>query len=227
MDLNKEIQIVTDKVISEKLPQLVEEKVTKMINDILEDVFRSYGDTAKAIKNKIEEKLDVNLQNFDLIDYNHLVSKTINDNLLEMVNIKPIMDLCQDAIGFVNQKTIRLSSIIEMFKDAAMEDDSDNEGEISIHIEQREGKDWTEVWLDAEADQNKENCGINFLISNSRKKIFCMRSGSHWSKQGEITPFKMYQLSKMEHKIFRIYSAQVEVEVDETDFDNSWSRNEY
>lgn len=227
MDLNKEIQIVTDKVIAEKLPQLVEEKVTKMINDVLEDVFRSYGDTAKAIKSKIEEKLDVNLQHFDLIDYNHLVSKTINDNLLKMVNIQPIMDLCQDAIGFVKQKTIKLSDIVEMFKDEAKEDNSEDQGEISIHIEQREDKDWTEVWLDIEEDQDKNNCGINFLISNSRKKIFIMKSGSHWSKQGEITPFKMEHLSRIEHKIFRLYSAQVEIEVDETDFDNSWYRNEY
>jgi len=228
MNLNNEIQVATDKFVAEKLPQLVEEKVSKMVDGILDDVFRSYSDTAKAIKAKIEEKLDVNLQQFDLIDYNHLVSKTINDNLLQTVNIQPIMDLCKDAIGFVNKKTIDLSEIVEMFKDSAMENDErEYEGEISVYTEVDEKYGWTEVWLDVDKDTKKENCGIKFIISDRTKRIFSFKSASYLSNLGNLTPSKMTQLSSLEHKIFRLYSAQVQIEVDETEFDNTWNRSEY
>jgi len=227
MNLNEEIQLATDKFVAEKLPQLVEEKVSKMVNDVLDDVFRSYSETAKAIKSKIEQKLDVNLQEFDLLDYNHLVSKAINDNLMQLVNVQPIMDLCQDAIGFVKQKNIKLSDIVEMFKNAAMEDNSEYEGEITVIIEVNEKHNWTEVWLDLDADTEKHKCGIKFIISDSRKKIFSFNSSSYQSALGNVTPSKITQLSTLEHKIFRLYSAQVEVVVDEVDFENTWYRGEY
>ncbi|TDD77098.1 hypothetical protein [Flavobacterium caseinilyticum] len=227
MNLNNEIQVATDKFLAEKLPQLVEEKVSKMVNDVLDDVFRSYSDTAKAIKSKIEEKLDVNLQEFDLVDYNHLVSKAINDNLMQLVNVQPIMDLCQDAIGFVKQKTIKLSDIVEMFKDAAMEDSSDSNGEITVIVEVDEKHGWTEVWLDLDANTKQHNCGIKFIISDSRKKIFSFKSSSYLSNLGNVSPSKMTQLSSIEHKVFRLYSAQVEVVVDELKYDNNWYRDEY
>lgn len=121
MNLNEQIQEATDKFITENLPELVSVKVSKMIDGILEDVFRSYGNVSKSIKEKIEENLDINLQKFDVVDYNHLVSKAINDHLLHHVNIQPIIDLCQDAIGFVNKKTITISEIANMFKQSAME----------------------------------------------------------------------------------------------------------
>lgn len=82
MDLNKEIQVITDKVILEKLPEMVEQHVTSMINSVVKDVFNGYSDTSKQLKKRIEETLKVNLEKFDLIDYNALVAKTINDNLL-------------------------------------------------------------------------------------------------------------------------------------------------
>lgn len=228
MNLNNEIQAATDKFVAEKLPQLVDEKVSKMVDGILDDVFRSYSDTAKAIKAKIEEKLDVNLQEFDLIDYNHLVSKSINDNLLQTVNIQPIMDLCKDAIGFVNKKTIELSEIVEMFKQSAMEqDETEYDGEISVYTEVNEKYGWTEVFLDVDADVKKENCGIKFIISDKTERIFSFKSSSYLSGLRNVTPSKMTQFSTIEHKVFRLYSAQVKVNVDETEFDNSWNRSEY
>lgn len=225
MDLNKEINAATDKFIAEKLPEMVEQKVTKMIDEVLNDVFRNYSDTAKNIKAKIEEKLDVNLQKFDLVDYNHLVSKAINDSLLKQVNLQPIMDLCQDAIGFVNQKTIKLSSIVQMFLDASMEsDERESDGEISLFINENEEYKWIEISIDAEADIDKEECGIRFLVSTDRKKIFSFSSKSYNSKLGKVTPAKITMLDHLEHKIFRLYSAQVEIEIDGYDFDTTWSR---
>ena len=225
MDLNQEIQKATDTYIIESLPKVVEEKVNKMVDGILQDVFSSYSTTAKSIKTKIEEKLDVNLKEFDLVDYNHLVSKAINDSLLELVNIQPIMDLCQDAIGFVKKKQIRLSEIVQMVIEASQEENNqDGSGEITVFVEENERHEWVEVWLDIREDTKKSECSIRFIVSTKRNNIFSFKTKSYLSELGSVTPSKMTQMHQLEHKIFRLYSAGVKVEVDDTDFSNSWDR---
>ncbi len=229
MDINKEIQIATDKFIEEKLPEMVAQKVTKMVDDILNDVFRSYSDVGKQIKEKIEKQLNVNLQEYDLVDYNHFVAKAINERLIGIINegsIKPIMELVEGTVGFLEKKTIKLSEIHQMFIDSSMEEnDQDAEGEISFHAVKNEEHGWTTVNVDTDANINAEDCALEFLINGERGTIFIFRAKSHWSKKGNLTPSKVTQLSNLEHKIFRLYSARVKVEIDDTKWlENSWSR---
>jgi len=107
MNINEEIQKATDKFVEEKLPEMVAAKVSSMMDGILSDVFRSYSDIGKKVKEKIEKGLDVNLQRYDLVDYNTLVSSAINNRLTQIVNenaINPIMQLVNETVGFVEQK---------------------------------------------------------------------------------------------------------------------------
>jgi len=226
MDINKEIQVATDKFVAEKLPEMVTEKVGKMVDSILEDIFRSYSDTAKSIKSKIEEKLDINLQKFDLVDYNHLVSKAISDQLVGIVNenaIQPILELTKDAIGFVKQKEIKLSQIHEMVLEEAKEECYDTSGHISFHVEENENNKWHTISFDIEKDQKEKECGVSFLVNESGS-IFCFRSGNFLQRKAEVTPARLTMLSSLEHKIFRLYSAGVKVIIDEYDFDNYWQK---
>lgn len=229
MDINKEIQIATDKFIEEKLPEMVAQKVTKMVDEILNDVFRSYSDVGKQIKEKIEKQLNVNLQEYDLVDYNHFVAKAINERLIGIINegsIKPIMNLVEGTVGFIEKKTIKLSEIHQMFIDSSMEEnDQEPEGQISFYATKNHEHGWTTVNADIEENVSEGDCALEFLINESRGSIFCFRTKSHWSKKSNLTPSKVTQLSNLEHKIFRLYSAQVKVEIDDNGyFENSWSR---
>jgi len=229
MDINLEIQTATDKFIAEKLPEMVAQKVTKMVDDILNDVFRSYSDVGKEIKEKIEKQLNVNLQEYDLVDYNHFVAKAINERLIGIINegsIKPIMQLVEGTVGFLEKKTIKLSEIHQMFIDSSMEEnDQDSEGEISFYATKNHEHGWTTISVDTDGNVNEGDCALEFLINENRGSIFCFRTKSHWSKKGNLTPSKVTQLSNLEHKIFRLYSAQVKVEIDDNGyFENSWSR---
>ncbi|MVX37248.1 hypothetical protein [Myroides sp. LoEW2-1] len=232
MNLNEVTQEAVNKVISEKLPEMVEKHVSEMIQDIIKDTFRSYGDIAKNIKTKIEETINVNLQEFDLIDYNALIAKTINDNLLQQVNLQPILDMTQSIVGFVNKKTISLDEIADLFKNAAMEYSNDYSGEISFHVIHNEGYNWIEVCADIEPDKNDSECAVRFIFSTSDTrygKIFSFKMKENYfdRNQSEITPSKMVGLRGIEAEIFRLYSAQVQI----TDYDDSisieWNREDY
>lgn len=229
MDINLEIQTATDKFIAEKLPDLVAQKVTKMVDEILNDVFRPYSDVGKQIKEKIEKQLNVNLQEYDLVDYNHFVAKAINERLVGLINegsIKPIMELVENTVGFLEKKTIKLSQIHQMFIDSSMEEnDQDAEGGISFYATKNHEHGWTTVSIDTDENVNEEDCALEFLINGERGTIFIFRTKSHWSKKSTLTPTKVTQLSNLEHKIFRLYSAQVKIEIDDNGyFENSWSR---
>ncbi|MDM1499082.1 hypothetical protein [Myroides odoratimimus] len=232
MNLNEVTQEAVNKVISEKLPEMVEKHVSEMIQDIIKDTFRSYGDVAKNIKSKIEETINVNLQEFDLIDYNSLIAKTINDNLLQQVNLQPILDMTQDIVGFVNKKTITLDEIADMFKSAAMKDNYDHNGEISFHVNYNEEHKWIDVYADIEADKKESDCAVRFTISTSDSrdgKIFIFKIKDQYfdKKQLEVTPSKMVNLCGIEAQIFRLYSAQVQITDYNDSISNEWYREDY
>lgn len=228
MDINKKINEITDKIIDDKLPEMAEKHVTSMLNEIMSDIFRSHSDTAKAIKKKIEEKLDVNLQKFDLIDYNALIAKAINDSIVQQVNIQPIMDLTRDAVGFINKKSITLTEIAHMIKNAAMEDSNDNDGNISMFVSRNSVYKWVEVYVDIEEKKAAKDCGLHFIFNEKENRgyIFSFHTSDYWSGRGPITPARIASLSSIEHKIFRLYSAQVEIVADDDDIDTYWSRND-
>ncbi len=229
MDINQTIQEAIDKLIQEKLPAMVAAKAEKLLNELLGDIFRSYSDMGKQIKEKIEKQLDINLQQFELADYNVIVSKAINERLAGLVNedaIKPIMSLVQDAVGFMEKKTIKLSEIWEMIKQASMdEDESEMDGQLSFYAEKNHEHDWVDVCFDIDGKKSQHDCAIHFMVSGKNGgTIFSFHTGNYRQKKGSMTPARMTMLDQLEHKIFRLYSAQVKIEVDETDFENDWSR---
>jgi hypothetical protein len=232
MDINEEILKVTDKIIAEQLPVMLEKSVTNMLEQVLKDLFSSYSKTSKDVKEVIEKSLNVNLQKYDLIDYNALVAGAINNHLVKCVNensIEPIMKMVESATGFIEKKKMKMSEIHEMIIGASKDyNDDDSSGEISFYIDNNEEHGWYTVSYDIEKDVDKKDCSIEFLVSSrgSLKTIFTMRTKSYSSKKGNLTPTKIMNLSNLEHKIFRLYSAQVEIEVNETDFDNTWYRYE-
>ncbi|SDZ91388.1 hypothetical protein SAMN05443667_101270 [Flavobacterium gillisiae] len=230
MHLNSEIQKAVDKVVSEKVPEMVEKHIETMINSVVKDIFCSYGDTSKELKKRIEETLKVNLQEFDLIDYNALVAKTINDNLLQQVNLQPILELTQNIVGFVNKKEIRLQEIADMFIEASQEkNDQSGEGNITFIVNENREHNWVEIYADIDPDIEEYKCAIKFIFSTKGDRkggIFTFKTkDDHWdSTQKPVSPSRLVSMRNIEAKIFRLYSAQVKI----TDFDytpsNYWDR---
>lgn len=215
MDFTKETNAVLQKLIVEKLPTIIEEKAGKMVEDIVRDIF-GYGDVKKQIKEKIEKSINVNLQEFDLIDYNALIAKTINENLVQQINLKPILDMTQDIIGFVDNKEIRLEDIVEWFVEASKEEnETDGEGQVTFITEEKEGN-YISVYADIEPNKDKRSCSVQFCFSTdgSREgKIFLFKNKEeYWDvKLKNISPSRLVNMNSISHKIFRLYSAQVRI----------------
>lgn len=217
MNFTEETNKALEKVISEQLPQLIEQKSSKMIESIVDDIFR-WGNVKDSIKKKIEESINVNLQRFDLIDYNALIAKTINENLLNQVNLQPILDMTQDILGFVNKKEIKLDEVADLFIKAAMqEDEQEHEGEITFLVEKSAKYDWITIHADINPDVPDYKCHIKFIISNDGDdrdgKIFSFKTKDEYydQKQKETSPSRLTSYRGIEAEIFRLYSGQVKI----------------
>lgn len=211
MDFTKETQIAIAKVIEEKMPEMIALRTENMIQDIVKDIF-SYGDVRKNIKKKIEESINVNLQEFDLIDYNVLIANTINGNLVKQINMDPIIEMTKEITGFVNKKQITLQEIADFVIEASQqENESEGEGEITFNVDYKD--DYIVVSLDLEPKTNRESCTVELCISQKTERIFMFRNKrDYWdSSLKKITPMRLTKLDQIEHKLFRLYAAGVKV----------------
>lgn len=231
-DFQDEINTITAKILKEKLPGMIETKVEAMLDDIIDDLFKSYSDTGKAVKEAIANKLKVNLDQYDLIDYNALVAKIINDKLMDNVNMTmaPIGELIDKTVGIINKKEWKLSEMVAMFIKPHEEHDGcfcssdDMEGEISLHITKEEKHDWWKICIDPEENVTPERCAIEFLISGSTGHIFLFKNQDHFNKSAEISPMRMATLGNIEKAIFRIYSSGATITVDPDMCETHWSK---
>ncbi|WP_347219314.1 hypothetical protein [Chryseobacterium sp.] len=227
MDFNKETNLALEKVIAEKLPQMIEDKTSKMIEDIVSDIFR-WGNVKDSIKKKIEESINVNLQKFDLIDYSGLIAKTINENLVNQINLQPIIEMTQDIVGFVNAKEISLYEINQMFIEAAMADnEEDGEGEITFIVDDEDFSryKWVKVYADIETDKDKRACAFEFTITAREEgaSIISMYVND-WRGRKTICPELMTRLHGLEAKLFRLYSSGVKITNLDERMETYWSR---
>lgn len=228
MNLNEEISNATALLVKEKLPQMVEKHVGAMVDDILKDMFSYSSSTRKQVKEAIQAKLNINLEEFDMLDYNALVSKAIGNKLAHLVQteaIEPVMKLVQNTVGYMDKKQWKLSEIFSKLKDTVIESSYEDSGDFTFKMKFNEKHSWVEVFFDAEADKEDNECDVRFIVNtDSHKRIFIFNCRSHWSAMGEISPSKLTQLGDAESFIYRLYAAQIEVEVDDFDAETEWQK---
>ncbi len=227
MDLNKEIQIATDKIIKEQLSTMVESKVSKMVDDVLKDIFSSYGETAKAIKTKIQDGLNVSLLEFNLTDYNVMVAKTIASQLEKEIDTNPIAEIVKGLIGKSDLKQIKIYDLCEKIKEIAMEKDEDQnwEGDISFFVNEDNKHGWIEISADTEADKCSNKCSIRVLVSESTGRIFSMSTRNFLSETKEVSPSNILHLNELESLFFSLYNNQVHIINDFEEPDTNWCRD--
>lgn len=228
MDINAKVNEITNKIIEDKLPTIIEEKVTGMLTSIVDDIFRSYGDTAKKIKETIQEKLDISLENLKMDEYNVIVADIINRELTENIQIStgPLKEMIRETVGHLSKKDWKLSEIVSRFESIAMEAtySDNNEGEFTLHVKTNSENKWTEVAFDVDANVAEYDCGIRFIVSASSNRIFSFHYKDWRHDQKEVNLSRLLAMSHAEREIFRLYNNNCKIEIDDTDFETTWSR---
>lgn len=234
MDINKQIQEISDRVIEEKLPSIIEKQITDTLTKTVQDVLGDWSDFKKKLKTTIGERLNVSLDNLKLIDYSEFITNVVEQEISTTKEeaIKTIRDRIKDIVGVSDVKEIKISDLAEkLTEQCAAEDFGEMEGEISFHCFYNERHQWHSIYIDAEADKEPKDCTIEILISDSGSRkgnAFLFKFNDNWSYQlAKLTPASLTRLSRFELYLFRLINSDVKFIVDPEDVNKEWYKYEH
>lgn len=119
MDLNNMVNQALTNIHSEGLVEkIVRNKLEKTIESIIDDIFSSYGDFGKQLKEHVKQHFSINLGVLDLPSYNTLIAQVIKEKLDEITHIQGVEKLKEqmDRMLADVKPEYKLSELINSWK---------------------------------------------------------------------------------------------------------------
>ena len=119
-------------VASGKLDQMIETKLDKCIDDILDNMLRSYSDFGKSLREGIGNSLQVNVEELGLSGYNSIISGMIKAKVESAITGTWRVQLEADIDTMLRAapETIKVSEIAEKIR----EENEDNAREEGVGV---------------------------------------------------------------------------------------------
>lgn len=219
------------------LENAIAKQVDEMINTVCRDVFRSYGDVGKALKEKLTAAIAPKIEDLtDLPPYHDMVmarlklaAKDFHDNrLVEAVDaeLKKVMEELPTEATF--------SWIMKEMIDSAREEQEESEGELTLIIENNTDG-FIHVCIDKKSRIGKYQCDIRFQARQVNRdnsdeapkfEIFALNiDGRDKSRYGTALAFGTHY--QFEKKLINLYALKGTITMDEGldayNYNSSWS----
>lgn len=122
------------------IEKLIEEKLRETVGSIVHEQLRSYSDFGKALQEKIDKELSIDLKNVTFTEYNKVVLNLIEGQVNHAVTGEALEKLKSDInkLFAPPPKEIKLSEVVDKFKEESMEWGHDDAEQIALIIEPRE-----------------------------------------------------------------------------------------
>lgn len=229
IDLNKLVNDALVKLEEEKfIEQVVQKRLEKTIEDIIDDTFRSWSDFGKNLKEHINNNLNIDLKNLKLQEYNTLVLKAVQEELDKNITVQGIDKIKESVNEMLNdvKPEYELSEIISKLKDENIKEEYeyDEDDQIDLIIEEA-SYGYVHIYM-----QNQQDSGYSSYLSGNSKysydyQIDLDKEGKPYSvkfKGKEIDTKKicggLYGLDRL---LFKIYASGSKIILDHgTDADN-------
>ncbi|MEZ7226031.1 hypothetical protein NO989_04520 [Alteromonas sp. DY56-G5] len=218
--------ILNEKIKDGAVEKAIEVKVDEFIKRVADDVFSSWGDLSKLMKEKMTEAIMPTAESLgDIPKYHDFVSKRLklaaqsfyDDKLVEVLDseLKEIMSEVPDVIN--------LSWLVEKIVDVAREDES--EGKISLHINKSYSSYW--IAIDKESDKSEYQCDFRIGLREDSKTgkltIFSLKvDGEDCRKSIALGPF--YRFEKI---LYNAYVTNAEFALDKGQFADDYETEWY
>ena len=219
--------------INEKLRPAMAAKVEKMMDGVMNEVFKSWGDVADQVKAAIQGGLQISIDRLELKEYNALIAHNIqhevNKGLSESVT-KNISDIVRQLIGAPGKEKISAYDFINLFVTAHMEDNHEYSGRFTFHHEHDEHYGWHELWIDKEEDTDRRSCAVRMLVSGDSGRIFSVSFNDYHAK-GDPSNTPPKSLGVFQSIVMRLYNGGTKLDDlgDLYDFDEGgnyeWERD--
>jgi len=230
-DLEQHVTDAVKKLVTEgKMAAMVEAHVAKMRDSILAAALRSYGDIGKQSQEAVKTAIAIDPSALGLCGYNQTVLAIVKQKLdaaVQKIGVEKLSKDMDDLLGTCAPETVKLSVLVEQFKEWAAGHGSESQCTI-IFEESQYGSRW--LYLDQDSKNGKYDCRFSMLIPDKDGAGgTCTTTGTTPSLckikgRDPKQTFIMGTLCGFERTLFQMYAAGTKIIVDETEFDNSLER---
>lgn len=203
--------ILQQRISDGALEKAITEKVDRMIDDVVSDAFRSYGDIAKSMKEAITASITPNLNDIGRFPaYHHFVMQSLNaavtrfqDEKLQAVIDKEMEELFKEL-----PEQLTLSWVLEQIKEQVKgDDDEDRDGhDLTLIIDGE--RSFKRIYISKEEGRDKYRC--EYRIDIHHGEIYSVKvDDKEVSKSLCVGP-----LYHFEKAIFNAYVMRAELILD-------------
>lgn len=232
MDLENSIKnVIQQKLEDGTIETIIAAKLEKGVNDAMDDLFRSYGDVGKVIKDKVKEVMVPAIENHDFS--NHLTK--LDSILTEIVNStalaenKKLLENFKELMIEEKRKEIKTSELFEQWckyvednvSTSGLEVNTDDSPtyesvEVAMSVEYEENRSWSDfekadIVFECEHDED-----MNFSVPISRWKKY---DGDKWKIDYKATPdiISLKHMKDFELFLIKLQKAYINLFIDDED----------
>lgn len=195
---------------SEKPVDLIDTAIEKLMKDLMENAFRSYGDFADKMKDAIKAALPANVQDFiQLEKYNAIIAETLRKRWIEAAQDSSLVDNANKVIdqvlshdGLID-KEIKLSKLIELFISEHKEQASEGHWEAPEFRIQKGDDGFIHLYFDPQPEESWRQDGYN----RGSRSDYQLMHALHMRIEETIEPDQSWK--RAEHK-GHVYSAKLD-----------------
>ena len=225
MDLNVMIDDSLSQLKEEGyVEKVVRNQLQKTIESVIADTLREYGDFGKALKTRVDDLLQINLDNLDLPSYNHLIVKTIQGHLDAVLHEQGVNRMKEqlDELLLTSKDEYKLSELIKELSEEI--DDLDELGFEETHkmtlIIDNESRYTTWIYFDANSNVPKYDCKYRIDVDAKTGQVGSIRfkenqySGNKAFKEFDTRTI-MGGFYGLEKTLFKMYARKSKLVIDE------------
>jgi hypothetical protein len=210
-------------VASGAIEQAIEKQLAETISSLIKTELREYSDFGKAIKDRVQQAVGVNLDRMDLPSYNDLILQIIRRQVDGIMQSEAAQQLESNMAKLLEQAPVQitLEKLIEDFVEANKED---KEGQdFTLLIERKYGS--TYICLDEDAGKSEYSCDFRIAVDQDGAVYSLMLGAKDVAKTLFMGPFYGF-----ERTLFQLYAAKSKVivaaDADASDFNTSFPYND-
>ena len=223
IDLNKLVNQSLAKIEeSGFVEQVVEKKLKETLTSVVDNLFCSYSEFGKNLKNEVAVQLNINLKELKLAGYNTMVLNAVKEKLDESMHIQgteKIKEALDNLLADVKTE-YKLSELIAEMKSRANEYGDYDGKEISLHIDPERS---ILTFINFDENPGKKNFQCKYKIWVDKEGNV---AGAEIRDQKFDNRVIMGGLRGFEETLFKIYTTGPRLIIDEHNVEIEYSDSE-
>lgn len=222
--------VIQQKLSDGTIENIITAKLEKGINEAMEDLFRSYGDVGKVIKDKVKEVLIPAIERHDFADHIVKLDTVLTDivNKTNLVENQKLLENFRELMIEEDTKEIKTSDLFEKWcefvakeinTDGLEVDTCDGEPtyesvDCRMEVDHVDGRSWSDIKKANIIFECEHDEKMNFMIPISRWEKY---DGDNWSIDYSSNPDiqSLRHMSQFEVFLLRLNRSFTKIVIDD------------